>query len=224
MNSAKCAVSQSAEGERLFQVRDHGYAADDPRFRGPTSRKRLSFHTDRCDVIAFACLHQAEDGGDNFIVSSVALYEELRTRQPDVLKRLCQPLPYLRHTVDTGNALPYCLLPVFSEREGHFAAHFLRVLIDRADQAPDAPTLTPLQRPTQFEGKETLTAAEAAEFEASERRRQIWGANCVRNDIIGKPLSDFGPARAVRVCRPDVYLPYRCHRSWAKYSSSLSSS
>ena len=33
-------------------------------------------------------------------------------------------------------------------------------------------TLTPLQRPTQFEGKETLTAEEAAAFEASERRRQ----------------------------------------------------
>jgi len=33
-------------------------------------------------------------------------------------------------------------------------------------------TLTPLQRPTQFEGKETLTPEEAAEFEASERRRQ----------------------------------------------------
>jgi len=64
-------------------------------------------------------------------------------------------------------------------------------------------TLTPLQRPTQFEGKETLTAAEAAEFEASERRRQIWGANCVRNDMLGKPLSDFGLSRAVCVCRPD---------------------
>ena len=33
-------------------------------------------------------------------------------------------------------------------------------------------TLTPLQRPTQFEGQETLTAEEAAAFEASERRRQ----------------------------------------------------
>ena len=33
-------------------------------------------------------------------------------------------------------------------------------------------TLTPLQRPRQFEGRETLTAEEAAEFEASERRRQ----------------------------------------------------
>ena len=33
-------------------------------------------------------------------------------------------------------------------------------------------TLTPLDRPTQFEGRENLTAEEAAAFEASERRRQ----------------------------------------------------
>ena len=33
-------------------------------------------------------------------------------------------------------------------------------------------TLTPFQRPRQFEGRETLTAQEAAAFEASERRRQ----------------------------------------------------
>ncbi|MCH7747919.1 MAG: hypothetical protein IH939_07465 [Acidobacteria bacterium] len=33
-------------------------------------------------------------------------------------------------------------------------------------------TLTPLQRPRQFEGRETLTAEAAAAFEASERRRQ----------------------------------------------------
>ena len=33
-------------------------------------------------------------------------------------------------------------------------------------------TLTPFQRPSQFEGRENLTAEEAAEFEASERRRQ----------------------------------------------------
>ena len=36
----------------------------------------------------------------------------------------------------------------------------------------DFRTLTPLERPTQFEGRENLTAEEAAVFEASERRRQ----------------------------------------------------
>ena len=47
-------VSQSATGERVFHVRDQGYLSDDPRARGPNTRKRLSFHTDRCDVIASA--------------------------------------------------------------------------------------------------------------------------------------------------------------------------
>ena len=139
-------VSQGPEGERLFHVRDHGYTSDDSRFRGPASRRRLSFHTDRCDVIAFACLQPAQSGGDSFVVSAVTLYEELRVREPDVLEVLRQPFPFLRHTVDTGNAKPYCELPIFSAHDGHFAGHFLRVLIDRADQAANAPNLSKAQR------------------------------------------------------------------------------
>jgi hypothetical protein len=46
-------VSQSAQGERIFSVRDAGFSAEDSRARGPNTRKQLSFHTDRCDVIAF---------------------------------------------------------------------------------------------------------------------------------------------------------------------------
>ena len=46
-------VSQSAKGELIFSVKDSGYADDDPRSRGPNTRKKLSFHSDRCDVIGF---------------------------------------------------------------------------------------------------------------------------------------------------------------------------
>ena len=139
-------VSQSAEGDRLFHVRDEGFSATDPRYRGPMSRKRLSFHTDRCDVIAFLCLQPALQGGETFIVSSVALCDELRRSTPETLEVLRQPYPYLRHTVDVGNMRSYCELPIFSEHEGYFAAHFLRVLIDRADVSDVAPTLTTSQR------------------------------------------------------------------------------
>lgn len=139
-------VSQSAEGRRLFRVRDAGYTSGDPRFRGPMSSKRLSFHTDRCDAIAFLCLQPAAQGGETFVVSSRALYEELLQRDPETLETLRRPFPYLRHTVDLGNARAYCELPVFSECEGYFAAHFLRVLIDRADQSDEAPSLTLDQR------------------------------------------------------------------------------
>ena len=55
-------ISQSASGEKVFSVRDAGYADDDPRARGPNTAKKLSFHTDRCDVIAFCCMKQARRG------------------------------------------------------------------------------------------------------------------------------------------------------------------
>ena len=139
-------VSQSATGQRLFDVRDEGFAPTDPRFRGPMSSKRLSFHTDRCDVIAFLCLRPASNGGKTYVVSSVAVHDELRRRHPEVLAVLNQPFPYLRHTVDRGNARQYVELPIFSECDGFFAAHFLRVLIDRADRSAVAPELTGPQR------------------------------------------------------------------------------
>jgi Taurine catabolism dioxygenase TauD, TfdA family len=139
-------VSQSASGECLLHVRDEGYAPDDPRFRGPHSNRPLRFHTDRCDVIAFLCVRQATSGGENDVVSSMTLYDEMAARHPDALRTLCESFAYLRHTVDSGNANPFTMVPVFSKHAGHFAASLLRVLIDRADASPLAPDLTSAQR------------------------------------------------------------------------------
>jgi alpha-ketoglutarate-dependent taurine dioxygenase len=139
------AVSQSPAGQRVFHVRDEGYPENDPKARGPSSRKRLSFHTDRCDVISFLCLRQAESGGENYLVSSVAIYNEMLQRRADLVDVLMQPYRYQRHNVDTGNELPYYEQPIFSIQEGHFAANLLRVLIERAYAAPDSPALSDLQ-------------------------------------------------------------------------------
>ena len=139
-------VSQSASGERLLHVRDEGFERGDARVRGPLTNRRLSFHTDRCDVIAFLCVQPALTGGENDVLSSIALREELRRRHPDDLHVLEEDFVYLRHTVDPGNERPFCRQPVFSFHEGCFAASFLRVLIDRADAAADAPDLTAAQR------------------------------------------------------------------------------
>ncbi len=139
-------ISQSAKGERLFSVRDAGFKEDDPRARGPNTRKKLSFHTDRCDVIGFLCLNQAKEGGENEVVSSMAVYEAIRQRRPDLLTVLTEPFYYLRHTVDGGNDRPWCQQPIFSFEQGHFASAFLRVLIERAAATEDLPDLTPIQR------------------------------------------------------------------------------
>ncbi|MCA9049483.1 MAG: TauD/TfdA family dioxygenase [Planctomycetaceae bacterium] len=139
-------VSQSAQGELIYSVRDAGYADTDPRSRGPNTRKKLTFHSDRCDVIGFLCVQQALSGGENDIVSSAAVYNTLAELRPDLLAELMQPFYYLRHTVDPANPRPWCRQPVFSFTDGHFACSLLRVLIDRAAAMPDLPDLTDRQR------------------------------------------------------------------------------
>ena len=139
-------ISQSAKGEKIFSVRDEGYKIGQPEARGPNTSKRLSFHTDRCDVIGFLCLKQAKSGGENQLVSSMALFNALRERHPDMLRTLMQPYYYLRHNVDTGNERPWCRQPIFSFREGHFAASFLRVLIERAYASADLPDMSEQER------------------------------------------------------------------------------
>ncbi|MFT4547700.1 MAG: hypothetical protein ACI9MB_001647, partial [Verrucomicrobiales bacterium] len=139
-------ISQSAAGELVFGVRDAGHGDDDPRARGPNTRKKLSYHSDRCDVIGFMCLNQARCGGENYLVSSAAIYNEILASRPDLLEVLMQPFYYLRHTVDTGNDKTYCRQPVFSFSGGKFACNLLRVLIERAHATAELPDLTALQK------------------------------------------------------------------------------
>lgn len=139
-------VSQSATGEQIFSVRDEGYQVGHPKARGPNTKKRLSFHTDRCDVIAFLCVQPARSGGGNQIVSSMTVYNEILRRRPELIDLLMQPYYSRRHNVDTGNTKPWCQQPIFSFCEGHFAASYLRVLIDRAYEMPELPEMTAEQR------------------------------------------------------------------------------
>ena len=139
------AVSQSATGERYFHVRDEGYQVGQAEARGPNTRKKLSFHTDRCDVIGFMCLQQALSGGENQLVSSVSVYNQILQERPDLLQLLTEPYYYQRHNVDTGNDAPYCQQPIFSFRDGTFASAYLRVLINRAYQDPQVPAASEQQ-------------------------------------------------------------------------------
>lgn len=138
-------LSQNEKGDTVFDVSDAGFGKDDPRTRGPNTNKKLSFHTDRCDVISFLCWRQAKSGGENELVSSMHLFNEIAVRRPDLLEALRDSFVYKRHSVDLGNTKPYCEQPVFSFAQGHFACSFLRVLIDRAHADPDLPDLSERQ-------------------------------------------------------------------------------
>ena len=139
-------VSQSASGERIFSVRNEGYGDGDNRQRGPNTNRKLSFHSDRSDVIGFLCWKQAKSGGENQLVSSLALHNAIWERRPDLLEQLYLPYYYKRHNVDSGNDLPWCRQPIFSVTEGKFACNILRVLIDRAYALPELPEMKEIQR------------------------------------------------------------------------------
>ncbi|QXD32008.1 TauD/TfdA family dioxygenase [Candidatus Pelagisphaera phototrophica] len=138
-------LAQNERGDTVFEVTDAGFGSSDLRIRGPNTNKKLSFHTDRCDVIVFLCWKKALIGGENEVVSSMHLYNEIAQRRPDLLKILMESFTYKRHTVDLGNESRYCQQPIFSFRNGFFACSFLRVLIDRAHADPELPDLTPQQ-------------------------------------------------------------------------------
>ncbi len=139
-------ISQSAQGEKIFHVQDAGYKTNDAKARGPNTRKSLHFHCDRCDVIGFMCIRSAKTGGDSYLVSSIAVHNEILLRRPDLLEQLYQSWYYKTHNVDLANDDPWCRQPIFAIQDGRFVGYILRVLIDRAYELPELPDMTPLQR------------------------------------------------------------------------------
>ena len=139
-------VSQSADGDLVLSVRNESFGKNDSRTRGPNTNRKLSFHSDRCDVIAFLCLRPAMNGGENQVIDSQVIEKIIQIERPDLHNVLKQKFPYKRHVVDTGNKIPYVMQPIFSQADGHFACSYLRVLIDRADQDANCPDLSKLQK------------------------------------------------------------------------------
>ena len=139
-------LSQNENGDRILSVRDHSYSDNDPRTRGPNTNKKLSFHTDRCDVIGFLCLQPAKTGGENQIIQSQRVSDIIGKERPDLYKTLCEKFPYKTHTIDPANPLLFCEQPIFSITNGYFACSYLRVLIDRADKDPECPNLNDTQK------------------------------------------------------------------------------
>jgi len=139
-------LSQSEQGDILLSVRNLSLDEKDPRTRGPNTNKKLSFHTDRCDVIGFFCLQPAKSGGENQIIQSEKVEKIIKNEKPNLYHILCQKFPYKTHTIDQANLRPYCEQPIFSKKDGYFACSYLRVLINRADQDPDCPNLSIRQK------------------------------------------------------------------------------
>lgn len=82
-------VSQNAQGDLLGHVLDEGLpGTNQPGVRFYRTRQRQEFHTDGADVIGLLCLRTAKSGGTSRIASSLAIFDEIRRRRPDLIDAL----------------------------------------------------------------------------------------------------------------------------------------
>ncbi|MEN9418914.1 MAG: hypothetical protein RI988_2534 [Pseudomonadota bacterium] len=138
-------VSQNAAGHVLGHVKDLGLRSDDPAVRIYQTAERQTFHTDSCDIVALLCLQTAREGGDSALVSTGAVWNEMRRRRPDLAARLLEPVATDRRGEVPPGELPFFTIPVLNWHAGQLSGIYQRQYIDSAQRFPEAPRLSPEQ-------------------------------------------------------------------------------
>jgi hypothetical protein len=80
--------AQNPQNDLLGHVRDQRTGEDVRYYR---TNKALAVHTDTADMVGLLCLQSAKEGGLSRIASSVAVFNELLCRRPDLVPRLFEP-------------------------------------------------------------------------------------------------------------------------------------
>ena len=99
--------AQNPQGELLGHVVDTGEDAANPFVRRYRTAGDIAYHCDLADVVGLLCLRPARRGGASRIVSSVAVYNELLRRRPDLVERLYEPFCLDTRDEQGEGRLPY---------------------------------------------------------------------------------------------------------------------
>ena len=117
--------------------------ADDQ--RGYQSYLGSSFHVDSTDIVGLLCLHEAKEGGESRLASSVTVYNRLLAERPDLIAPLMMDFYKTRYgEVNPGDA-PYYKSPIFAFVDGYFSSVGLSDGFEKAQGLPGVPDFTPEQ-------------------------------------------------------------------------------
>lgn len=139
------AVSQSAGGDVLGDVRDLKVDLQGPKGRGYKTNAELEFHTDSCDVTGLFVLRVAKSGGLSMIASSLSIHNEIARTRPDLLEVLFRPSHWSLQQQEREGEAPYYEQPIFTSHQGHFGCRYIRTHIRSAQRFPEVPRLAPEQ-------------------------------------------------------------------------------
>lgn len=139
-------VSQNHKGHVLGHVADlAGRDRSKPHLRAYHTSAELGFHSDSCDLLGLMCLRTAKSGGQSRIVSTVALYNEMLRRRPDLVAELVRPWYRDRREEIPPGKKPWWELPVFCFAEGYFSCFWSNYYIRSAQRFEELPRFTARQ-------------------------------------------------------------------------------
>jgi len=134
-------VPQNFAGELLTDIRDTGASPDDPSTRLYKTRAEQDFHTDGADIIGLLCLKTSKSGGQSRIVSSVAVYNEVLRRRPDIAPLLFENF-YWHYFEPQMPAPMHFARPICAQRGGGLNTAFIPWYIRRAQELPEVPPMS----------------------------------------------------------------------------------
>lgn len=121
------AMLQNTSAERVCEVTNRSGGAS--HIRGYQSRVELPFHSDTADMLALLCVRPAREGGDNALVSTLAIHDALAASKPDLLAVLERGFAY---AYPEAPDRPTERIPVFARAGGLLSCRYLRAFIEAA--------------------------------------------------------------------------------------------
>jgi len=136
---------QGKASQLMSDVRDTGGQYRGVGGRGYNTNAELDYHVDGSDIVGLLCLKTAQSGGLSRVASSVAIHNEILRRDPELVELLYQVFPNNRQNEHAADEAPYHMAPVYSLRDGHFAALYVRNHIRSGQLLPDVPRISERQ-------------------------------------------------------------------------------
>ena len=139
------AEPQDRAGNLLHHVRDTGKDLDTHHVRAYQTNRAIGYHNDGADVFLLLCLQAAPRGGRTKLVSSVAIFNQILERRPDLARVLQQPFYFDARGQQAEGRPPCQQVPIFNFHEGYLSVLYKREYIDLAQRFPQVPPLTARQ-------------------------------------------------------------------------------
>lgn len=139
-------AKQDGAGNLIHSVRDIGKSVENTdTIRSYQTNDPITFHNDGADVFLLFCVRDGKTGGASRLVSSVAIFEELAKRRPDLAETLRRDYWFdTRGQRSDGARIE--VMPVYHHHDGLLTVNMKYRYINTAQRFGDVPRLTKRQR------------------------------------------------------------------------------